>query len=213
MLFLLILHCFSDNAYSFTSSEDYLAHIKGSGTCTTQKCHTGFTNKKGKFLHSPVISGECSACHSAELYPNLYGVEPNQRITCAGCHESMEHEIQSSKFIHSPIKDGDCISCHDPHRSDNQFLLRQSYSELCSSCHNLKSLYAGEFIHKPVKEGNCGLCHDPHASNYKSRLTDVGANLCCIADLRENVSWGEYIHGETPDDLDENAFYRLRDLY
>ncbi|MCK5346477.1 MAG: hypothetical protein KAR20_23870, partial [Candidatus Heimdallarchaeota archaeon] len=38
---------------------------------------------------------------------------------------------------------------------------------------------------------------------------DVGANLCCIADLRENVSWGEYIMGETPEELDENAFYNI----
>ena len=40
---------------------------------------------------------------------------------------------------------------------------------------------------------------------------DVGANLCCIAELRENVSWGEYIFGETPEELDENAFYNIQE--
>jgi predicted CXXCH cytochrome family protein len=195
VLFLLIIHFFSGNAHSFTSPEEYSGHLKGSSSCTTKQCHAAFTNKQKKFVHSPVISGECSACHRAESYPNKYGVEPNQRSTCAVCHRSIDHEIQTSKFVHGPIRNGDCISCHDAHESDQQFLLRQSYSELCSSCHNFKSFYAGEFIHKPVKDGNCGLCHDPHASDYKSRLTDVGANLCVIC--HDDMVMGmtqDYIH-------------------
>lgn len=194
-LFLLIFHYSEGTAYSFTSPEKYLAHIKGSGSCATQNCHSEFTDKEGKVFHSPVISGECSACHRAEKYPNKYGIDPDQRIICAGCHKGIELEIQTSLFIHTPIKNGDCISCHDPHQSDHPFYLRQSYSELCLSCHKLEGFYSGQFIHKPVKDGNCGLCHDPHASNFKNRLVDIGANLCviCHEDMIEGMTQN-YVH-------------------
>ena len=70
------------------------------------------------------------------------------------------------------------------------------------------------------------LLHDPpkilfaHGKNKKKvaiggamslLAVDVGTNLCCIADLRENVSWGEYILGETPEELDESAFYNIQE--
>ncbi len=177
---ILIFFLISGNAYSFTSSEEYLSHIDDSPGCSTEKCHSDFSNKPETSLHSPVADGNCSICHTADAYPNKFGLNPDQRKTCAVCHKKTENRIVSSEFVHGPIKNGDCISCHDPHKSDQPFFLRQSYSKLCSSCHNLKRLYVGKAVHKPVKDGNCGLCHDPHASNYKSRLTDIGANLCVI---------------------------------
>jgi predicted CXXCH cytochrome family protein len=195
VLFLLILHYLSANGYSFTSSEEYVSHIKGSRTCTTQECHVKFTKKKKKYVHEPVISGKCSACHSAETYPNQYGIEPNQHTTCTACHKDTNKKIQSSEFLHSPVTNGDCISCHAPHDSDYPFFLRQPYSKLCLSCHKVKSLNTGESLHKPVKDGNCGLCHEPHASNYKSRLVNVGANLCVICHDTMLIGMSQdYIH-------------------
>ncbi len=175
-----IIFFLSYDVYAFTSSEEYLSHVQESADCSTLQCHPDLFNTTDKSLHAPVASGKCSICHSAEAYPNKFGLIPDQRSICADCHKRTENRIKSSKFVHGPIKNGDCISCHDPHGSDQPFFLRQSYSELCSTCHNLKRLYVGKFIHKPVKDGNCGLCHDPHASNYKSRLTDIGANLCVV---------------------------------
>jgi predicted CXXCH cytochrome family protein len=195
VLILLISHYLSVNAYSFTSSKEYLSHIKGSSSCTTEQCHAEFTDREGKYLHDPLVSGKCSACHSAEAYPNKYGLEKNQVITCNKCHKSMENEIQSSKYLHGPIKNGDCTSCHDPHSSTWPFFLRQSYNELCLSCHKRERLYTGAFLHKPVKDGNCGICHDPHASNFKYRLTDIGVNLCvvCHEDMVTGMTQ-KYIH-------------------
>ncbi len=163
----------------FKSSKEFLSHTNGSSTCSSQKCHSEFTDKR-KFLHDPLVSGKCSECHSARAYPNEFGLDPVQRKTCARCHKKMEQEIQSSKSVHGPIKNGDCSSCHDPHQSVQPFLLRDSYNKLCLSCHKIASIYAGSFVHKPVKDGNCGLCHDPHASNFKTRLIDIGVNLCIV---------------------------------
>ncbi|GBD95203.1 MAG TPA: cytochrome C [Nitrospirae bacterium] len=190
-----ILHFFSESAFSFTSADEYLTHAGGSGSCTSPQCHIQFETGEKAFRHEPAVAGECNVCHTAKAYPNKYGLEPNQSIICSGCHKSIEHEIKSSRFVHGPIKNGDCTSCHDPHGSDRKFFLKASYSKMCSLCHSLKGLYAGEFIHKPVEDGNCGLCHDPHASNFKSRLTDTGANLCltCHEDMVAGMT-RDYIH-------------------
>jgi predicted CXXCH cytochrome family protein len=179
----------------FTSADEYLSHATGLSGCINGHCHEEFTSGKRAYQHDPAVAGECVLCHTAASYPNKYGLESDQSVTCYGCHKKMEHEIQSSKYVHGPIKNGDCTSCHDPHGSDQRFFLKQSYSELCSSCHSMKGLYSGEFIHKPVKDGNCGLCHDVHASNYKSRLTDIGANLCiiCHEDMLAGMTQ-DYIH-------------------
>jgi predicted CXXCH cytochrome family protein len=195
LLFYLFFLISSGIAYPFTTSEEYISHTKGSRTCSTQQCHAEYLKIEGRLLHKPVVSGECSSCHKADAYPNKYGVEKDQRSTCALCHKAMEHEIQSSKSIHSPIKNGDCVSCHDPHESVWPFLLKKSYNELCSTCHKPQSLFTGGFVHKPVKDGNCGLCHDPHASNFKSRLIDVGFNLCvtCHEEMVAGMSQ-KYIH-------------------
>ncbi len=188
------LQMLSENAFPFQTANEYFSHTGGPGGCISEQCHAKFMPGEKTFQHGPAVNGECDKCHTG-AYPNPYGLESNQSVTCYGCHKKIEQEIQSSQFIHGPIKNGDCSYCHDPHGSDNRFFLRASYNELCSLCHNLKGLYAGEFIHEPVKDGNCGLCHDPHASNFKSRLTDVGANLCviCHEDMISGMT-REYIH-------------------
>ena len=179
---------------SFSTSDEYLSHTKGSPSCVSQQCHAEFMDQN-TFMHSPVIHGKCRECHSAEAYPNKFGLELDQRSTCSRCHKVMEKEINSNKYVHGPIKNGDCTSCHDPHQSIQPFLLRQSYNKLCVSCHKQARLFTGGNIHKPVKDGNCGLCHDPHASNFKNRLIDVGVNLCMLC--HENIVTGmanKHIH-------------------
>jgi predicted CXXCH cytochrome family protein len=195
LLFLLILHFFAVSAYSFTSSEEYLSHAQGFSTCTTQKCHADITKQRKQYVHEPIISGKCSACHKAEVYPHKYGIEPNQRKTCENCHKKTERKFLSKEFIHSPVKNGDCTSCHDPHESDYPFIMRNSFSALCKTCHNVKALFTGRYLHKPVKDGNCGLCHEPHASNNKARLIDSGANLCvlCHHDMITGMTQN-YVH-------------------
>ena len=192
---ILIFQFSPGNAYPFTSAEEYLAHKKGESRCVTQQCHAEFARKEGKNLHHPIVTGECSACHSAESYPDKYGLKQNQRPTCAQCHKRTEDEIQSSTSIHGPIRNGDCTSCHDPHESVWPFLLKKSYNKLCLTCHKPQRLYSGAIKHKPVKDGYCGLCHDSHASNFEHRLIDVGVNLCfvCHEDMLEGMT-RKYIH-------------------
>lgn len=190
-----LLNYFSGDAFSFTSAREYLLHSAGSSSCITQECHAQFMKGEKAFQHAPVISGECSACHAANAYPNKFGLDSNQSAHCFRCHESTRHKIQTSTFIHGPIKNGECTSCHNPHGSDRPFFLKEAYSQLCTLCHNPKALYSGKSIHKPVADGNCGLCHDPHASNYRYRLTDIGANIClsCHDDMVSGMS-KEYVH-------------------
>ncbi|MBI5057309.1 MAG: cytochrome C [Nitrospirae bacterium] len=194
IILLVFLAHFSD-AYPFTTSKEFLAHVKGEKGCATQQCHQQFMKGVKKFGHDPSSSGECGSCHNAEAYPNRYGLELNQSVSCTACHKKVEHDIQADQFVHGPIKNGDCTSCHDPHGSDTPFILKKPYSQLCSTCHSLKGLYAGSFIHKPVEDGNCGICHAPHSSNYKSRLRDTGANLClsCHEDIMSGMT-KEYVH-------------------
>jgi predicted CXXCH cytochrome family protein len=194
LIFLILLFS-ADDVFSFTSSDEYLSHSAGARSCVTSECHPELAPEKIPFPHEPAGMGKCDVCHDAKVYPNKYGVGPDQSIICSGCHKKLEKEIRTSQFVHGPIKNGDCSSCHDPHGSDRQYHLKETYGSLCSSCHNLKRLFSGDFIHKPVKDGNCGLCHDPHASNYKSRLTDIGANLCITC--HENMVIGmtsDYVH-------------------
>jgi predicted CXXCH cytochrome family protein len=184
-----------DPLTGFTTSDEYMTHIKGETSCIGGQCHAQFTAEENRFGHEPADNGDCRACHIAEEYPNKYGLEPDQSIACYRCHRNIERKVRSSRFVHGPIKSGDCTSCHDPHGSGREFLLRTSYGNMCSLCHNLPGFFDGEFTHQPVKDGNCGLCHDPHASDYESRLTDVGANLCivCHEDMVEGMTGG-YVH-------------------
>lgn len=195
LLNFILLLCLSGTVHSFTTAAEYQSHSKGAGSCTGQQCHQGFIKGKKKHDHKPSGDGECGACHAAQYYPNRYGLEADQSISCTVCHKNTDREVRTSMFVHGPIKNGDCTSCHDPHGSDIPFLLKREYGQLCSQCHSLKGLYSGKVIHKPVEDGNCGLCHDPHASNYKARLTDVGSNLClsCHEDMMPGMTQ-EYIH-------------------
>lgn len=201
ILSVMMLVCFSGNAVSavmdnrgFKSENDFMSHTKGERGCVTEQCHAQFS-KAREFIHEPVSTGACDACHRANAYPDRYGIVPDQGLACAGCHDKLDKKIRNSSFVHGPVRNGDCTSCHDPHGSGRQFFLRESYSSLCSSCHNLKRLFSGEFVHQPVRDGNCGLCHDPHASNYASRLTDVGANLCviCHEEMVEGMTM-DFVH-------------------
>ncbi len=190
-----ILHFSMVNSFSFTSAKEFLSHSAGAGRCITQECHPQFIKGKKAFQHAPVSTGDCGACHTANAYPDKYGLDINQVTACFRCHKGMEQKIQTSMFIHSPIKNGNCTSCHDPHISDTPFFLKESYSQLCISCHNPRGLFSGKNIHKPAADGNCGLCHDPHASNYQSRLTDIGANLCLTChDAMVSGMTKEYVH-------------------
>jgi predicted CXXCH cytochrome family protein len=185
----------SQKVFSFTSAADYRSHSKGEAACTTSQCHAQLIKEEKSYQHNPAVTGACNECHRAENYPDRFGLEPDQSVSCTRCHRNIEQEIQTSEFVHGPIKNGDCISCHDPHASDQPFFLKQGYGDLCSTCHKTNKLFAGDVIHKPVKDGNCGLCHDPHASNYKARLTDIGANLClaCHEDMVLGIT-NEYVH-------------------
>ncbi len=168
----------------FKSATDFTSHTNGSVTCTSGQCHSEFKARE-KNMHEPAASGMCSECHSAGAYPNRFGLDQNERMTCARCHKQVEQIIKSGMFVHGPIKNGDCTSCHDPHGSMQPFLLRTPYNKLCASCHKTAGFNARSFLHEPVKDGNCGICHDPHASDYESRLVDTGANLCitCHEDM------------------------------
>lgn len=192
LLFLILLVAAADS-FAIDTFEEYIAHT-GDGVCATSKCHPDLRIGETPFQHEPVSNAECIQCHTG-AYPNKFGLEDVQGLTCLKCHKQIEDEVQSSRFVHGPAKNGDCTACHDAHGSGRKFLLKQSYGKLCASCHNLNILYRGESIHQPVKDGNCGLCHDVHASDYRSRLTDSRANLClaCHDDMVSGMT-KEFVH-------------------
>ncbi len=185
----------TSNSFAFLVKDEFPAHNIEKGDCFAQECHSAMTTEKKAYQHKPFEEHKCMSCHLPEMASNNDSVEINQRMICAGCHETVENELSGSLYIHGPINAGDCTSCHNPHQSDVKYLLKESYNKLCDTCHKMDRLFSGAVKHKPVKDGNCGLCHDPHASNYKSRLKDVGANLCisCHEEMVTGMTY-EYVH-------------------
>lgn len=133
-----------------------LADNGRSGLC--YECHKRKDNLK--FVHGPVGSGDCLACH--DVHQSEYKSQlklPGARL-CFMCHDKASFE---RKYPHPPIEEGNCTGCHDPHQSDVKFMLRGEGAKLCFLCHD-PGMFKGKSVHGPVAQGDCNACHSTHGT-------------------------------------------------
>ncbi|MBK5275499.1 MAG: hypothetical protein JJE30_10665 [Desulfuromonadales bacterium] len=145
-------------------------------SCTATECHDKMV--KEKYVHGPVATGECSACHKSakSMFKQKHSFEKIQNTgkLCAECHERLD----TQKFVHAPVKEGKCFSCHDSHQSPNKFQLRAAGAELCFKCHD-RSIIKRKFVHGPVAVGSCTTCHAVHQGDFP-KLLRASANAVCF---------------------------------
>ena len=146
-------------------------------------------------------NGMCLGCHEADVKFAWHGgAHDDNRVTCAGCHQSHSagdavlststqagkcyecHAFQkndSLKAYSHPLREGKmaCTGCHSPHGATTEsMLVRQTINDTCYQCHAEKR---GPFLweHTPVAE-DCSTCHEPHGSNHSGMLTRSAPLLC-----------------------------------
>jgi len=143
------------------------------------KCHVNFQKKiKRSFVHTPVKTGNCSACHDPHTSSHEKMLADNTREICYKCHKSVIPEKAVS--AHKVVVEGNCLNCHDPHGSNNRFNLIKAGNDLCFSCHKEmgESFTKVKFKHNPVAK-SCLNCHNPHASAKSGALLkDTVPSLC-----------------------------------
>jgi predicted CXXCH cytochrome family protein len=83
-------------------------------------CHRDFI--KGKYVHGPIATGTCSACHLPHMseFPSLLEL-PKSEI-CAKCHK----EKRLAETMHNKVMERgmECVDCHDTHYGDARYFLR-----------------------------------------------------------------------------------------
>jgi predicted CXXCH cytochrome family protein len=163
-----------------------------SATCVTARCHSGMG--KGKFVHGPIGSGSCTACHNSHGTTNQHMVSRPGDAGCYTCHDTKKAEFKG-QVIHAPVASGGCTECHDAHQSDLKFQLKgTSLQGLCLTCHDA-NLVRSANLHTPVKEGNCTVCHNAHASSYRALLGSPADTVCfsCHEDAKKGLAQ-KYVH-------------------
>lgn len=128
-------------------------------------CHESKSNKK--YVHGPVGSGDCLACHDVHQSPYKMQLRADGADLCFMCHE--KSDAFKKKHWHAPVASGKCTGCHDPHQSDFRYQLRGNGADLCYVCHD-KNLTQGVSAHEPALMGDCLACHIPHGSDYTKIL-------------------------------------------
>ncbi|MEW6374951.1 MAG: cytochrome c3 family protein [Thermodesulfobacteriota bacterium] len=161
-------------------------------TCSTGQCHSQMG--KGKFVHGPVGSGTCIACHNPHGTLNPSMVTRPGGEGCYICHDT-QREAFKGKVIHSPVSEGGCSDCHDPHQSSLKFQLKgASQQDLCFNCHD-SNLVKQSNLHTPVKGGDCIACHNAHSSPNEKLLTMTLEKICfsCHEEMEKELK-KKYIH-------------------
>ena len=163
-----------------------------SATCTSSQCHAQMG--KEKFVHGPVGSGTCIACHNPHGTPYKNIVTRIGGDGCNICHDTKREEFKG-KVIHSPVSEGECIECHDPHQSGLKFQLKgTSQQNLCFNCHD-SNLIKQSNLHTPIKGGDCIACHQPHSSPNGKLLSAPSEKICfsCHEDSKKGLT-KKYVH-------------------
>ena len=88
------------------------------GLCYT--CHQSY-NKNFKFLHGPVASGYCTACHSPHLSELPHLLKRKDSEICLLCHETPQTPPQGN---HPAFSSSSCLSCHNPHGGNDRYFLK-----------------------------------------------------------------------------------------
>lgn len=82
------------------------------------KCHNIQLNKK--WVHGPLVSGGCMACHNPHSSPYRFLLNSESREFCFYCHSRGD---VSKNPVHQGT-DAGCTTCHDAHMSDKKYLLK-----------------------------------------------------------------------------------------
>jgi predicted CXXCH cytochrome family protein len=120
-----------------------------------------------KSAHQPVVTGDCTGCHSphqALLDSMLLAASPD---LCLSCHDEVTEKMDSQR-VHQPAGE-DCLQCHQAHRSNERSLLNLPIQDLCSECHDVEEdSFKESHIYIKAAVMDCGSCHAPHASKDRS---------------------------------------------
>ncbi len=82
-------------------------------------CHQDFS-EGFNFLHGPVASGNCTACHNPHLTKNPRLLKRVKKDLCLFCHD--QSRLATTK-AHRDKMEMDCQECHNPHGENNKFYL------------------------------------------------------------------------------------------
>ena len=178
LLLFLTMALFSVAGIAYAQSQFKLKPDAKGKLCLS--CHDAFKEKlKNQFVHTPVKTGECTACHNPHTssHGKLLDADPNK--ICMKCHQGIMPK--NPKSIHKAVMEGNCVKCHDPHASKNKFVLVKAGNELCFDCHKniANSVTKAKFKHSPVAKGCVG-CHDPHASTKGNHLLKNDVTALCV---------------------------------
>jgi len=150
-------------------------------------CHDSFEKApegKKAFLHAPVATGECTACHDPHFsaLPKLARSDKG----CAECHDP----FPPGASVHYPVKEGECTACHSPHAGPAPKQLARAGNALCLGCHesphvqHRSAQVRGTMTQVPPdfprsgEELACTGCHAPHRSDERRLFTKPQGALC-----------------------------------
>ncbi len=170
---------FSFVAVAYSQNKFKLKPDAGGKICI--ECHDHFKEKlEYPFVHTPVKTGECSACHNPHTTSHGKLLDEDPDKICNQCHGGIVPK--NPKSSHQVVMEGHCVKCHDPHASKNKFNLLKPGNELCFDCHkNINNTVAkAKFKHPPVEKG-CISCHDPHASTKGNHLLKNELAALCVS--------------------------------
>ncbi len=143
-------------------------------------CHVTFQDKiKSPFVHTPVKTGACSACHNPHASAHGKLLAEKGRDVCFKCHQKIVPP--DARSVHKIAAEGNCTQCHDPHAAKNKFNLLKGGNDLCFSCHKDFGDVAAKakFKHPPVQK-DCLGCHNPHASSGAGSLLKEEVPRLCL---------------------------------
>ena len=81
------------------------------------QCHDNFS-ENFKFVHGPVASGYCTACHNPHMSKSEYMLTQTGQALCLHCHDA--GWVFQNK-VHEGIDDYACTECHNPHGGETWY--------------------------------------------------------------------------------------------
>ena len=88
-------------------------------SCLAEGCHAEL--RAPRYVHAPVIQGDCQICHKLTQEPDAEGFVPHVFETaipnydlCGQCHTQLDTKAE---VVHQPFKE-ECTACHNPHSGD-----------------------------------------------------------------------------------------------
>lgn len=83
-------------------------------------CHQDYAEKR-TWMHGPVASGECTACHFPHAAQNNKLLRREGQDLCYYCHEPAQVLRNKS---HNEIGNASCTQCHDAHGSKEKYMIK-----------------------------------------------------------------------------------------